>query len=382
MVLYNERHDPHRTFRGRLQMPDTLTRKERLRRCFFHEETDRPGVFSRAGFPRSDPTYKELIAYIAEHTELKPNWWAGLNPHTDTESRTEPHTEDFDRRITVLHTPAGDLTNSYIVSRRGLPGMEESYFLKTPEDVETYLSLPEPAIDVDVDSFREAEKAVGDAGIVDVNLGANPGGFTAELFGSETFALMSVTHRDLIHTLCERRMNSMLKKVKRLVELGVGPYFSMLGEEFIVPPLHGPKDFDDFNVRYNKPIIDEIHNAGGRIHIHCHGSISVVFQGFLDMGVDVLHPFEPPPLGNITAAEAKSLARGKMCLEGNIQINRMYEASADELRAETEALIRDCWDDRRGLIVSPTASPYIRGLGEECFPQYKAMIDTVLNWKG
>jgi hypothetical protein len=100
------------------------------------------------------------------------------------------------------------------------------------------------------------------------------------------------------------------------------------------------------------------------------------------MGADVLHPFEPPPMGDITAAEAKSLARGRICLEGNIQINRMYEAPPDEIRAATDSLIREIWDDHRGLIVSPTASPYIRGQGEVCYPQYEAMINTVLNWEG
>ena len=45
-------------------------------------------------------------------------------------------------------------------------------------------------------------------------------------------------------------------------------------------------------------------------------------------------------------------------------------------------LIEDTFDDRAGLIVSPTASPYIYGLGEECFPTYKAMVDTVLEWRG
>jgi hypothetical protein len=69
-----------------------------------------------------------------------------------------------------------------------------------------------------------------------------------------------------------------------------------------------------------------------------------------------------------------------MCLEGNIQIHRLYEAAPDEIREETERLIRDAFDDRKGLIVCPTASPYIRGQGEECFPQFKAMIDTVLNF--
>ena len=86
-------------------------------------------------------------------------------------------------------------------------------------------------------------------------------------------------------------------------------------------------------------------------------------------------------MGDITPAEAKHVARGRLCLEGNIQISAMYEHTPRQVREETDGLIRDTFDDRRGLIVCPTASPYIRGEGENCFPQYKAMIDTVLAWK-
>jgi len=41
------------------------------------------------------------------------------------------------------------------------------------------------------------------------------------------------------------------------------------------------------------------------VHVHCHGSIRKVFHGFVDMGADVLHPFELPPMGDITAAQGR-----------------------------------------------------------------------------
>ena len=192
---------------------------------------------------------------------------------------------------------------------------------------------------------------------------------------------MSLTERDVLHALCERRNAALTRQIKFLLDAGVGPYFSMAGQEYIVPPLHGPKDFYDFNARYDKPVIDLLHDAGGLIHIHCHGSLKAVFQGFVDMGTDALHPFEAPPMGDITPVEAKKRARGKMCLEGNIQIADMYESTPKQVKAQTQGLIETAFDDRRGLIVSPTASPYIRGAGEKCFPQYRAMIDTVLAWK-
>jgi hypothetical protein len=357
----------------------TMTRRERLKRCYFNQKLDRPAVYSRTAFPENDPTYDRLKTYLESYTELKVGW-AGSQFESEysVEIRTETHSEDFERRIEILHTPEGDLQRSSLVSLKGQPGLHESFIVNCAEDAKKYLSLPFPKFEGDTSSFFDADTAVGEKGIVDVELGFNPAGFVAELCGSENFAMMSVTDRDILHALCERQMTLIQRRLKFLLDAGVGPFFSMLGEEYIVPPLHGPGDFYDFNVKYDKPIIDMIHNAGGRVHVHSHGSLRSIFQGFIEMGVDVLHPFEPPPQGDILASDAKVLARNKMCLEGNIQIHRMYEATPQEIRQETEQLIKDAFDDNKGLIVSPTASPYIRGQGEVCFPQYKAMVDTVL----
>ena len=83
-------------------------------------------------------------------------------------------------------------------------------------------------------------------------------------------------------------------------------------------------------------------------------------------------------MGDITRAEAKQALRSKVALEGNIQIADMYEKSPADIRAQTEALIRDCFDDRRGLAVTPAASPFMPGRGADCFAQYKAMVEAVI----
>ena len=360
-----------------------MTRQERLRRAYCHEEMDRPAVYSRTGFPDNDPTYDRLKAYLHEHSELKVGWnGRAFETRPEVRHTVEPYSDDFERHISTLITPAGELQATRRESRHGLPGLDETFYIKSREDATKYLSLPMPEIvPGDLSSFAAAQARVGERGIVDVSLGFNPAGMVASLCGSETFALMSITDRDILHALCEREMKVIINALKFLLSQGIGPFFSMAGEEYIVPPLHGPADFYDFNVRYDKPIFDLIHDAGGRIHVHCHGSIKRVIHGFVDMGVDVLHPFEAPPMGDITPAEARDAVAGKICLEGNIQINRMYEHTPEDVRAETEALMATVFGDGQGLIVSPTASPYIRGQGEKCFPQYKAMIDAVLSWR-
>jgi uroporphyrinogen-III decarboxylase len=192
---------------------------------------------------------------------------------------------------------------------------------------------------------------------------------------------MSITDRDAVHALCEHYMGVLMDAAQYLLDQGVGPFFGTAGHERIAPPLHGPKDFWDFNVKYDKPINDLLHENDGRMHVHCHGSLSKCFDGFLEAGTDVLHPVEPPPMGDLPAAEAKRRAGDRLCIEGNIQIAHMYEHTPAEVAAETAALIEAAFDDHKNLIVSTTASPWIRGAGEEAFPQYKAMVETVINWR-
>jgi hypothetical protein len=197
------------------------------------------------------------------------------------------------------------------------------------------------------------------------------------LFGSEQFALLSILQRNLIHRLLQRELDTKLRLVDFLIRQGVGPYFSICGQEMVAPPLHGRADFFEFNVRYDQPIAELIHAAGGRLNVHCHGRLKAVMDGFPAIGADVLHCFEAPPMGDVTPGEVKQAWRGQIALEGNIQIADMYEKPPDDIRAQTEALIRDGFDDRRGLAISPTASPFIPGRGADCYPQYAAMVDAV-----
>jgi len=182
-----------------------VNRRERLTRCFFNQETDRPAVYSRTGFPADDPTYDRLKAYLESHTEMKAGWSAAqIESRYPIEVSLEPHSEDFSRRIEILHTPAGDLRRSSWESLKGQPGMHETFFVNSPEDAEKYLSLPLPHLRGDVSSFSAVDAAISEKGIVVIGLGFNPAGFVAELFGSTNFALLSATDREVVHRLCER----------------------------------------------------------------------------------------------------------------------------------------------------------------------------------
>ena len=361
----------------------SLTSRERLRRCCRHLELDRPGLFLRGVTESSPPhpSYEPLRRLGATYGDQKSHWDYGRLIESHAISRhAEPHSADFERHVKIEHTPAGDLRSSYLAGLKGQPGMPEKHLLKTVGDAERYLSLPRPKIGGDVESFFEADRRAGDRGIVETHLGLNPAGFVAELFGSDRFALFSIEHREVLHALMKQRTEHLAALVQFLAGRGVGPYFAILGQEYVTPPLHGPQDFAEFCVRYDRAIADAVHEAGGFLHVHCHGPLQAVLAAFIDLGADVLHPIEPPPMGDVTAKEAKTVLRGRVCIEGNIQIGDMYTHTADAVRAQVERLIEDAFDDAKGLIVCPTASPYVPEMTPQCYDNYAALVDVVVNW--
>ena len=90
-------------------------------------------------------------------------------------------------------------------------------------DAERYLALPMPEIGGDVTEYFRLREQVGERGIVLAHLGNNPGGHVAGLFGSESFALLSILERDLLHRLLQGQQEIMLRLVRYLVDQGVGP---------------------------------------------------------------------------------------------------------------------------------------------------------------
>jgi Uroporphyrinogen decarboxylase (URO-D) len=360
-----------------------LTSRERLDRCYRHLEVDRPGLFLRGITAEApdNPTYRPLRELVLEEADQKVFWSIDhLVAPLKTSRTVEPYSDDFERTITTLHTPAGDLRSSYLAGLKGQPGMPEEHFVKTVEDVETFLSLPKQDIGGEVSTFFEQVEKTGDRGIVEIHLGMNAGGYVAELLGSTAFALFSLHHREALHALARQRTEHLVRIVTFLRDTGVGPYFAILGQEYVAPPLHGPQDFHDFNTQYDRAIADPVHEADGRLHVHCHGPLKEVLGEFVEMGADVLHPIEAPPMCDVTAKMAKDAFRDKVCIEGNVQIGDMYAEGADAIRAMVTELIEDAFDDRKGLIVSPTASPYVPMMTEECFKNYAALIDVVTNW--
>ena len=100
-----------------------MTRRERLHRCYYHLELDRPGVYLRTNWPANDPSYDDLKDLMGRRSELK-GWWRSTTVQEPAATReyAEPANDDWLRWVNVLHTPAGDLRQATLLSLKGQSG--------------------------------------------------------------------------------------------------------------------------------------------------------------------------------------------------------------------------------------------------------------------
>jgi len=159
------------------------------------------------------------------------------------------------------------------------------------------------------------------------------------LIGSENFALWSLEAEDLMREAIRAFSARLEDHVKAALQAGVRGVFAWIGPEVCIPPLMSPGAFRKYVVDVDKPLIDLIHDGGGRVSVHCHGGMRAVIQGFLDMRVDVLHPIEPPPMGDITLPEAFDILGDRMAVEGNIQTHDIIVGTRDALRETIHAAL-------------------------------------------
>lgn len=367
-----------------------MTSRERLLTAYRCEQPDGLPIMVRGVRCWDDewvatrhPSYKPVIDVVAEHGDYQLGWGGGsgvLLSGTSAawySSETIPG-EDWNEVIRTLHTPAGELTARYKSSNRGLPGLEVEHFVKSLDDIDCIASIPYEPLQVDASGFFRLDEMIGDRGVVMCSI-ANPLYTFAMLMGSELLAIWSIEQRDMINEWIAILTQRTCAILDQQIGAGVGPVFSMLGEEYITPPLHSARDFREFCVEPETEITRRIHDAGCILHTHCHGPLDGILEDFIGLGSDVLHPVEAPPLGNVTIEDAKRRLAGHICIEGNIQIGDIYAAPTGQIVDQVKYNI-DVAAPGGGYVLAPTASPYTEVLADQTVKNYVAMVETAAEY--
>lgn len=314
------------------------------------------------------PSVERILSAIRGRADMQMTW--GPTPHafyTETsaapfETQTVPCTvEGYELVRTVLHAPKGDLVKEEYVSPLGYPPHTERRFIQNENDLEIFLSIPYRRVPVDIASYREYCRQQPDDVFTVVMPGYSPATVLLGLTDLEQFSIWTLERRSKLMEVCERLHSQRMVLIRDMLAAGIGPVYQTIGQEEFIPPLMGPRDLEEFVLRFDREFCRTVHDAGGLVYCHCHGRVNTFLEQFADAGIDALHPLEPPPMGDTNFADAKRRVGGRMTLAGNIETHDLMTLDAAGVRELVRSTIRTgkpggrfCLVPSAELVVGPT----------------------------
>ena len=324
-----------------------LTSRERIMRIFQNKEIDRPAL-KLWGASLDDfllhPDYRPVCELAARLSDLFVSagspfdiyYGKNKNEHVKIEIK-DTNNETWKDKHIVFHTPEGDLHGIECISTVGEPSYTVEYMVKKPEDLKKLLSIDYEPMPFQIDDYLQKQAGLGDRGVVMLDI-EHAGYALQRLIGSENLAYFSIDCRDELEEILSIFSSRIRKFVQSAIAAGVTSPFGWVGPELFIPPLMSPRDFEDFVYQLDKPLCDDIHNAGCQVWVHCHGKVANFVERFIDMGVDILNPLEPPKSGDIQLETIIGKYGNRIGWEGNIEIQEIIQADPERLKE----LIRNC----------------------------------------
>ncbi len=234
------------------------------------------------------------------------DWFLGAAVKTRTEERNG-------RTYSVIEGPHGDLFSYY--RRTEITGAQMEFYCKNADDVHNLLAVPYEPPTIDATPFIERKDEIGGEGIVGTGL-TNPGGIAARFLAPADYSLLWLDDRDTFMELVRVAAERCYHWVEECCRQGVD-CFRIIGGEFASTQL-GPEGFRETMLRFDKPMVEIMHEHGALAHYHNHGPMGSFLEMMAEIGMDSLDPLEGPPWGDTTLAECKQHIGDRVCLLGNL----------------------------------------------------------------
>ena len=254
----------------------------------------------------------------------------GLNVSTSAENwdvTTEVHQKDQTHiERSVIRTPAGTLTQE--MSRHEI---RKGTFLfcctekpiKNQTDLDIAVAyepgMPESWPAQTKQKVQKLKSALGDDGILGSWTPHGPFNNASLLIDQEQLYSLFLTDFDFYDKLMNFAMNRILDYSKAIDDAGVDVH--CVGGN-VAGGFVGKKCYDQYILPYEKRYIDFLQASGVPAVYHNCGQIMNLLESYKKLGVKVVEPFSPPPLGDANLAEAKRFVAGDYAMIGNLdQVN-------------------------------------------------------------
>ncbi|MCP4613507.1 MAG: hypothetical protein GY845_32850 [Planctomycetes bacterium] len=387
-----------------------MNRRERLMATLSGKPVDRPAVnfYEIGGFKDdpsypdefniyNDPSWKPLLELAERQTDLiRMRSPVKSRSHEVTSAAPDSGTSRDEFFKTGTYTEKGCLftfTNLKIAGRDMNSLTRRSrdvdtvwtveHLLKSPDDLEAYLELPDEifAEDVDVTHLIEEDKELGDRGIIMVDT-EDPICAAASLFSMEDYTVIALTQQKLFHRLLEKLSVHIQARTEKVAEAFPGHLWRIYGPEYATEPYLPPDLFKEYVVRYTGPMVEAIQSRGGYARIHCHGRIRAVLDYIMEMNPAAIDPIEPPPQGDVELDYVRQKYGKDLVLFGNLEMADVENTEPNDFEKIVQKALTDgTKGNGKGFVLMPSSAPYGRTITPNVMKNYETIVNLATNFR-
>jgi len=244
----------------------------------------------------------------------------------------------------VISTPGGTLEQEFSINelRKGtyMYGCTKKP-IKNGKDLEIAIKyeprMPE-TFKTDVKrKVKRMKEAVGDDGIVGVWAPHGPFNNASLLIEQDVLYSLFLEDYEYYEKLMNFASERILDYTRAMSESGVDVL--CVGGN-VAGGFVGKRNYDEYILPFEKKYIQFCQQTGVPAMYHNCGQIMNLVESYKQLGVKIVEPFSPPPLGDTDIKKAKTLVNGDyVMLAGIDQVNVLQKGSKDEVIKATRALV-------------------------------------------
>ena len=281
--------------------------KERVMAVYRGEEPDRiPWLIYDSLCPRGYAA--RMLRNRGLGLKVSVPLWRTETPHVKVETRIVG-----DVCYKKFHTPVGEVSMKEKIGLR--EGAGGSWIIehpvKTRSDFEIVEFIAEDTVYVpDYDPFIRAEENLGDDGVVFVWAGRSPlQEMQIRLMGYRMFAVSLYRYPEEFESL----YRALEKKAdERYRIISESPAEIVNGTDNINSEIVSPKLYEKYILPFYERQADLLHRKGKILEDHMDGKLKSLKNLIAETALDVVEAFTPPPMGDLTLAEARAAWKDKI----------------------------------------------------------------------
>lgn len=254
--------------------------------------------------------FSELLPRGQFEREIR-NRGVGIIMHTSSVSLDRPGVETMvlekdGIRTEIIPTPLGELTARYKTGMHNISGsglIQTEYFVKEEKDYEPMIwLLDHTQFSINSSGYFQAEMLLGDEGMTHAWTDEPPYMGLQYLLGYLNWSLHQYDYPDLFQALLDAYERMQMRRFDILVNAPQNDLINIgnLSGNF------SPAKYEQYMKPYFDSLAERLRRAGKSVTIHA-DALNLMEHIYLMPGpwVNVIEAFTPPPVGNLSLAEAR-----------------------------------------------------------------------------